>query len=67
MIRWETTKPLGRDWSFYDFSSTTRGFASLSVAYTAFLPVDRAVCDWFARRLAAHHRSRGTRSVIQKG
>jgi hypothetical protein len=30
------------------------------VAYTAVLPVDRAACDWFARRLAGHRGRIGT-------
>jgi hypothetical protein len=33
----------------------------LSVPYTAFLPVDRAACEWFARRIATHRRAVGTR------
>lgn len=38
----------------------------MSVAYAAFLPVDRAACDWFARRLAAHRRSIGTRKGTRR-
>lgn len=38
----------------------------MSVAYTAFLPVDRAACDWFARRLSAHRRSIGTRKGTRR-
>jgi hypothetical protein len=38
----------------------------LSVAYTAFLPVDRAACDWFSRRLAAHRRQIGTRKNTRR-
>jgi hypothetical protein len=33
----------------------------LSVAYSAYLPIDRAACDWLARTLAAHRRAIGTR------
>ncbi|WP_408612819.1 hypothetical protein [Glycomyces luteolus] len=38
----------------------------MSVAYTALLPVDRAACDWLARRLAAHRRRIGTRKGTRK-
>ncbi len=38
----------------------------MSVAYTAFLPVDRAACDWFARRLTAHRRAIGTRKGTRR-
>lgn len=38
----------------------------MSVAYTAFVPVDRAACDWFSRRLAAHRRGRGTRKGTRR-
>ncbi|WP_199044672.1 HARBI1 family protein [Glycomyces salinus] len=38
----------------------------MSVAYTAFLPVDRAACEWFARRLIAHRRSIGTRKGTRR-
>jgi hypothetical protein len=59
----ETTKPLGGNWSCYDFGYTPRGFV---VAYTALLPVDRAACEWFARRLAAHRRTIGTRKGTRR-
>ncbi|WP_035697787.1 HARBI1 family protein [Glycomyces tenuis] len=38
----------------------------MSVAYTAFLPVDRAACDWFARRLTTHRRQRRTRKGTRR-
>ncbi len=38
----------------------------MSVAYTAFLPVDRAACDWFTRRLAEHRRNRKTRKGTRR-
>lgn len=38
----------------------------MSVAYTAFLPVDRAACDWFARRLTAHRHTIGTRKGTRR-
>jgi phage terminase large subunit len=38
----------------------------LSVACAALLPVDRAACEWFARRLAAHHRTIGTRKGTRR-
>lgn len=39
---------------------------SSMVAYTAVLPVDRAACDWFARRLAGHRRLIGTRKGTRR-
>jgi hypothetical protein len=38
----------------------------LSVAYTAFLPVDSAAADWLARKIAAHRRRIGTRKGTRR-
>ena len=38
----------------------------MSVAYTALLPIDRAACDWFSRRIAAHRRQIGTRKRTRR-